>query len=148
MKELLDEGSIAARPLAVVIMITAYGNIELAVQALKVGATDFIQKPWDDEKLLSTILTGYKLRRSKLEIDQLKNKQKHLNQKLNGEYQHYKGESPAMKEVYATLSKVAATEANVLILGENGTGKELIAERYMRNPYAPRKYLWEWIWGP
>jgi DNA-binding NtrC family response regulator len=122
MKEVLQQD-----PLAVVILITAYGNIELAVKALKEGATDFIQKPWDDEKLLSTILTGYKLRRSKLEIDQLKNKQKHLNQKLNGAYQHYKGESPAMKEVYATVSKVAATEANVLILGENGTGKELIA---------------------
>jgi len=122
MKEILKQD-----PLAVVILITAYGNIELAVNALKEGATDFIQKPWDDEKLLSTILTGYKLRRSKLEIDQLKTKQQHLNQKLNGEYQHYMGESPAMKEVYTTLSKVAGTDANVLILGENGTGKELIA---------------------
>jgi len=122
MKEILKQD-----PLAVVILITAYGNIELAVNALKEGATDFIQKPWEDEKLLSTILTGYKLRRSKLEIDQLKNKQQHLNQKLNAEYQHYMGESPAMREVYTTLSKVASTEANVLILGENGTGKEVIA---------------------
>jgi two-component system response regulator HydG len=115
-------------PLAVIILVTAYGNIDLAVNALKEGATDFIQKPWEDEKLLSTVLTGFKLRRSKLEINTLKSKQQHLNQKLNSEHKHFIGESPSMKEVYNTIAKVAETDANILILGENGTGKELIAK--------------------
>jgi two-component system, NtrC family, response regulator HydG len=122
MKEILG-----GDPNAVIILMTAYGNIELAVDALKNGATDFIQKPWDDEKLLSTVLTAYKLRKSKLEIYQLKNKQQHLNQRINKEYNFFIGHSPEMKEIHTIISKVAKSDANVLILGENGTGKEIVA---------------------
>ena len=114
-------------PLAVILFITAYGDIEIAVKAIKEGATDFIQKPWDDEKLLVTIMTAVKLRKSNLEIKKLRNKQIHLNENINKSFNMFAGNSPEMKKVFKTIAKVAGTEANVLILGENGTGKELIA---------------------
>jgi len=114
-------------PLAVIVFVTAYGDIELAVKAIKEGATDFIQKPWDDEKILTTIITALKLRRSRLEIKKLKDKQKHLSENIDRYYDMYTGVSKAMQEIYNTVSKVAGTDANILILGENGTGKELIA---------------------
>ena len=114
-------------PLATVLFITAYGDIEMAVNAIKEGATDFIQKPWDDEKLLVTIMTAVKLRKSSLEIKKLRNKQIHLNENINKSFNMFAGNSPEMKKVFKTIAKVAGTEANILILGENGTGKELIA---------------------
>lgn len=114
-------------PEAVTIFITAYGDIELSVKAIKQGATDFIQKPWDDEKLLGTILSAYKLRKSKLEIQKLKNRQQHLSEAVSGQYTLFIGKSRSMNKVWKTVQKVAATDANILILGENGTGKELIA---------------------
>jgi Response regulator containing CheY-like receiver, AAA-type ATPase, and DNA-binding domains len=114
-------------PLATVLFITAYGDIEMAVKAIKEGATDFIQKPWDDEKLLVTIMTAVKLRKSNLEIKKLRNKQIHLNENINKSFNMFAGNSPEMKKVFKTIAKVAGTEANILILGENGTGKELIA---------------------
>ena len=114
-------------PLAVILFITAYGDIEIAVKAIKEGATDFIQKPWDDEKLLVTIMTAVKLRKSNLEIKKLRNKQIHLNENINKSFNMFAGNSPEMKKVFKTIAKVAGTEANILILGENGTGKELIA---------------------
>ena len=114
-------------PLAVILFITAYGDIEIAVKAIKEGATDFIQKPWDDEKLLVTIMTAVKLRKSNLEIKKLRNKQIHLNENINKSFNMFAGNSPEMKKVFKTIAKVAGTEANILKLGENGTGKELIA---------------------
>ncbi len=108
-------------PDAIVILITAYGDINLAVQSIKEGATDFITKPWDTEKLLTTLKTAYELRQSKLEVNSLKNKQKQLTEDLDKHFQMFTGTSGAMQEVQQT------TDANVLILGENGTGKELIA---------------------
>jgi DNA-binding NtrC family response regulator len=114
-------------PLATVLFITAYGDIEMAVNAIKEGATDFIQKPWDDEKLLVTIMTAAKLRKSNLEIKKLRNKQIHLNENINKSFNMFVGNSPEMQKVFKTIAKVAGTEANILILGENGTGKELIA---------------------
>jgi two-component system response regulator HydG len=114
-------------PLAIVLFITAYGDIEMAVNAIKKGATDFIQKPWDDEKLLVTLLTAVKLRRSNLEIKKLRNKQIHLSENINKSFNMFIGNSPEMQKVFKTIAKVAGTEANILILGENGTGKELIA---------------------
>lgn len=114
-------------PLTVILFITAYGDIEMAVNAIKEGATDFIQKPWDDEKLLVTILTAAKLRKSNLEIKKLRNKQIHLSENINKSFNMFVGNSQEMQKVFKTIAKVAGTEANILILGENGTGKELIA---------------------
>jgi DNA-binding NtrC family response regulator len=114
-------------PDAVVILITAYGDINLAVQSIKEGATDFITKPWDTEKLLTTLSTAYELRQSKLEVNNLKNKQKQLTEDIDKHFQMFTGISKSMQEVQQTINKVASTDANVLILGENGTGKELIA---------------------
>jgi DNA-binding NtrC family response regulator len=114
-------------PLAIIIFITAYGDIEMAVNAIKEGATDFIQKPWDDDKLLVTILNAARLRKSNLEIKKLRNKQIHLSENLNKSFNMFIGNSPVMQKVHRTIAKVAGTEANILILGENGTGKELVA---------------------
>ena len=115
-------------PSAVVILITAYGGVELAVKAIKEGAVDFIVKPWENEKLLATILAASKLRASRKEIDRLQDTQKLINEDLNGRYPQLIGQSPAMQRVFETIELVAKTDANVLILGENGTGKELVAQ--------------------
>lgn len=120
-------------PSAVVVLITAYGDVQTAVQAIKAGATDFVLKPWDNQKLLATIHSAMKLRESKLEIKNLKNKQKHLTEDLDNRFQDIIGQSQAMQSVYETIDRVAETDANVLILGENGTGKELIARAIHRN---------------
>jgi DNA-binding NtrC family response regulator len=114
-------------PAAVVIFITGYGDIELAVQGIKEGATNFILKPWDNKKLLATIMVNLKVRSSKQEFEDLKSKQKVL---IAGQDQGYEimiGSSLPMEQVLNTVKKVAITDANILILGENGTGKELIA---------------------
>jgi len=112
---------------AIVILITAYGDINLAVQSIKEGATDFITKPWDTEKLLVTLNTAYELRQSKLKVNSLKNKQKQLTEDIDKRFHMFTGASKAMQEVQQTIDKVAHTDASILILGENGTGKELIA---------------------
>jgi len=120
-------------PLAVVIFITAYGDVESAVQAVKSGATDFVLKPWKNEKLVSTISSAITLRRSKLEASSLKLKQKELSSSLDQPFNDLIGGSQLMQDVFSTIQKVAKTDANVLILGENGTGKELVARALHRN---------------
>ncbi len=119
-------------PLAVVIMITAYGDVELAVRAMKEGATDFVLKPWDNDKLVATVQSGLKLRRSKSEAENYRNKQTHLAGEIDKPFHNMIGHSAKFQEVARTVSKVAATGANVLILGENGTGKEVIAREIHR----------------
>jgi DNA-binding NtrC family response regulator len=114
-------------PQAVVILITAFGDVEMAVKALKEGATDFVLKPWQNEKLLATLATASKLKRSYNEVDRLKKAKQQLEQDINQPFKDIIGSSPAMSKVYKLIDKVAKTDANVLILGENGTGKELIA---------------------
>ncbi len=114
-------------PSSTIVFITAFGDIELAVKAMKEGATDFIQKSWDQEKILSTLLSAYTLRLSKLEISRLKSKQKHLKESIDRDFQLCPGVSKAMQEVMKIVDKVAKTDANILLLGENGTGKEVIA---------------------
>jgi two-component system, NtrC family, response regulator HydG len=114
-------------PNAVVIMITAFGDVEMAVRALKMGATDFVLKPWQNEKLIATINTAIKLKQSYLEVDKLKKAKEMLEEQISKPFSDIIGESPAIKEVFTLIDKVAKTDANVLILGENGTGKELIA---------------------
>jgi two-component system, NtrC family, response regulator HydG len=118
---------------AVVIFITAYGDAEKAVKAIKAGATDFVLKPWQNEKLLATISSGVKLRRSKAENSNLRSKQKELSAVLDQPFSEFIGTSTQMQQVFATIQKVAKTDANILILGENGTGKELVARALHRN---------------
>ena len=120
-------------PSAVVILITGYGDIELAVQGIKEGATNFLLKPWENKKLLATIKTSLQLRKSKVELHDLRTKQKVLMADQNQAFGNIIGSSPAMQQLMSTVSKVAATDANVLILGENGTGKELIARAIHRD---------------
>ncbi len=117
---------------AVVVLITAYGNIEMAVKAIKEGATDFVLKPWQNEKLLATISSAMKLSESKREIEVLLSKQKQLTSDLDSQFQEIIGASDEMQRVFSTIKKVAATDANVLIVGENGTGKELVARAIHR----------------
>lgn len=112
---------------AVVIMITAFGDVEMAVKALKEGATDFILKPWQNEKLIATISTAIKLKKSYNEVDKLRKAKQMLEEQISQPFRDIIGTSSAIKEVFTLIDKVAATEANILILGENGTGKELVA---------------------
>ena len=114
-------------PAAVVIFITGYGDIELAVQGIKEGATNFLLKPWENKKLLATITANLKVRESKKELEDLRSKQKVLIADQDSSYSEIIGSAPTMTQLLGTVEKVAKTDANVLILGENGTGKELIA---------------------
>ena len=119
-------------PAAVVILITAYGDVEMAVKAVKEGAIDFILKPWQNEKLLATISATLELRKSRLEAQRLRIQQKQLSADIDQPFQEIIGKSAPMKILYETIKKVAKTDANVFILGENGTGKELVARAIHR----------------
>jgi two-component system response regulator HydG len=114
-------------PNAVVILITAFGDVEMAVRALKQGATDFILKPWQNEKLVATISTAIRLKQSYNQVDKLKKAKEMLEEQISRPFSEIIGKSSAINDVFALIDKVAKTDANVLILGENGTGKELIA---------------------
>jgi DNA-binding NtrC family response regulator len=120
-------------PSAVVVLITAYGDVQMAVKAIKAGATDFVLKPWENEKLLATLFSAMRLRESRDTIETLKIKNHEINQEINDRYSEIIGQSPAMQKIFQTIDRVAKTDANVLILGENGTGKELIARAIHRN---------------
>jgi DNA-binding NtrC family response regulator len=119
-------------PQAVVILITAYGEVDLAVKAMKNGAVDFILKPWKNQKLLATVLSARQLRQSKKEIEKLKVTQENLADTLEQPYIDFIGYSPAIQRVKEIIDRVAATDADVLILGENGTGKEVVARAIHR----------------
>ena len=119
-------------PDAIVIMITAYGDIDLAVKCIKEGALDFVLKPWDNEKLLATIRSGCILRNSKKTIEKLLVSQKHLKEQIVKSYSPIIGKSAAMIKVFKLIKKVSQTDANVIITGENGTGKDLIAHEIHR----------------
>jgi DNA-binding NtrC family response regulator len=120
-------------PAVVVVLITAYGDVEMSVKAIKAGATDFVLKPWQNEKLLATLSAAMNLRRSYLEVDRLRSRQKQLIADLDQPYHEMIGVCPSMQHVFTTIEKVAKTDANVLILGSNGTGKELVARAVHRN---------------
>ncbi|HMQ07962.1 MAG TPA: sigma-54 dependent transcriptional regulator [Saprospiraceae bacterium] len=119
-------------PGAVVVLITAYGDVHLAVKAIKEGATDFVLKPWENEKLLVTLNAAMNLRRANEELKQLKSKQRKIYSDLDSSYSQIIGKSEAMSKVFSTIEKVARTDANILIYGENGTGKELVARAIHR----------------
>lgn len=111
-----------------VVIVTASGDIELAVKAIREGAVDYILKPWDHSKLLATINAAWKLRLSRLEASMLKSDNQHLKKEINKSgIKLVMGASPTMINVMNIVRKVACTDANVLIAGENGTGKELVA---------------------
>ena len=110
-----------------VIIITAHGDVEIAVRALKQGATDFIEKPWHNEKLLSTVRSTLELALSRREIGRLEQTRAALTDELQALTGQIVGRSEAMQSIFRTIEKVAKTDANVLILGENGTGKEMVA---------------------
>lgn len=128
-------------PNAVVIFITAYGDTEKAVQAIKAGATDFIPKPWESEKLLATVFSALQLRKSKDEISQLKKKVTVL-ESNRPPIPEIVGESSAMQSLFDTVEKLKNTDANILILGENGTGKDLIANLlYHSSPRSDNAFV-------
>ncbi|WEK18218.1 MAG: sigma-54 dependent transcriptional regulator [Candidatus Pedobacter colombiensis] len=111
----------------VVILMTAYGNVELAVQAIKKGATDFILKPWENEKLFATLSAASRLRQSNKKVKKLEKIHSSLQKDQARQFEHIIGNSAPIKHLQNTLLKVAPTDANVLILGENGTGKQVFA---------------------
>jgi DNA-binding NtrC family response regulator len=126
-------------PHAVVILITAYGEVDLAVKAMKHGATDFVLKPWKNQKLFGTILSALQLRKSKKEVEKLKVTQEKLSDDIDQPYLDFIGSSPPIQRVRELVDRVAGTDADVLILGENGTGKELVARAIHRKSLRKNK---------
>ena len=117
-------------PRIVVVMITAHGNVDTAVEAMKLGATDFVAKPWQNEKMVATVSASVELRLSRLETDSLRKTNQLL---LEDSASHpIVGDSGEIRDVLRVVQRAAPTDANVLILGENGTGKELVAREIHR----------------
>ena len=126
-------------PLLNVIVITAYGGIQTAVKAMKAGAVDFIIKPWQNERIISTVSAAIKLSQSNRNVALLRGRQDLLSSSIDNNFPEIIGESDAIRKVLNDIIKVAATEANVLILGENGTGKELVARELHRKSYRAKE---------
>ncbi len=126
-------------PTAVVILMTAYADLDMAVRAIKEGATDFVAKPWRNEKLLATVSAALALSRSRREAETLRSRGRQLSADLDQPFHDIVGTSAAMQDVFAVIGKVAATDANVLITGENGTGKELVARALHRSSARGRE---------
>lgn len=131
LKAILD-----ADPAAAVVMMTAYADTDKAVRAIKMGATDFVSKPWKNEKLLATLAAACRLRQSQRETESLKAKVETLSAPDRKEAPTVIGRSPAMMSVLTLVDKLAQTDANILLSGENGTGKDVIARLLAQN--SPR----------
>jgi DNA-binding NtrC family response regulator len=128
-------------PQVVVIMVTAHGNVNTAVDAMKFGATDFISKPWQNEKVVATVSAGVELHRSRVETESLRRSNQVLSEAV-APGNTIVGDSQQINEVLSIIELAAPTDANVLILGENGTGKELIArELHRQSSRADRVFL-------
>ena len=129
-------------PGAVVVTITAHGGVDVAVEAMKLGATDFIAKPWQNEKVVATLSAAVKLRRSRAEAENLKRANRALTEAVATPRQPMLGDSHAMRAVRSLIERSAPTDANVLILGENGTGKELVARAlFQRSLRSDRAFM-------
>ena len=127
-------------PQAVVILMTAYADTDMAVKAIKAGAVDFISKPWQKDKLLATLFSALKLKESQREVEQLKKQVELLNS--TGRDDVIVGESHVMQQIFSIIEKISRTEANILILGENGTGKDLIAKAiHNHSPRAGKAFV-------
>jgi len=122
----------ALMPDTQIILMTAYGDIEAAVTAMREGAADFVVKPWDNAKLIATVSAVSRLARAGREVASLQRRQRSLNEYLGQDFEQIVGSSPGLRAVLKSIEKVAQTDANVLILGENGTGKELVARAIHR----------------
>ena len=118
-------------PKMVVVMITAHGSVDTVVEAMKRGATDFVAKPWQNEKVVATLSAAVKLHRSRIEADSLRDANRLLVE-ASPASKTIIYESAEMQQVLSVVERTAPTDANVLILGENGTGKELIARELHR----------------
>ena len=119
-------------PTLVVIMITAHGSVDTVVEAMRRGATDFVAKPWQNEKIVATVSTGVQLHRSRIEAHSLRQANRALLEAATPTDDSIVGSSSQMQQVLLIVERAAPTDANVLILGENGTGKELIARELHR----------------
>jgi DNA-binding NtrC family response regulator len=120
-------------PQSVVVLITAHGGIDVAVDAMKLGATDFVAKPWQNEKLVATLTAAVLLGKTRNEANELRHTNQLLAQDTNNtQQQPLLAQSSVMQQVHSLIQRTAPTEANVLILGENGTGKELVAREIHR----------------
>ncbi|MDN3641320.1 sigma-54 dependent transcriptional regulator [Lutimonas halocynthiae] len=123
---------IGIRPQMVVILMTAYGEVELAVDAIKEGAFDFILKPWTNEKFLATINAGLELSKTKQKVSLLESANDALEGNISQKFGPVIGSSSAMQKIMKVVDKVSQTDANMLILGENGTGKQHLAREIHR----------------
>lgn len=123
----------ATHPETQVILMTAYGEIDLAVEAMKEGAIDFVVKPWENEKLNATVANAVALSTEKRNVKQLKSKQRTISSAIDSQYPTLVGRSASIQNILKVVDKVSGTHADVLILGENGTGKEVLARTIHRN---------------
>lgn len=125
----------------IVILMTAFGNVELAVQAIKQGATDFILKPWENEKLYATLSAASRLRQSTKKVKKLEKISSSLQNDRERQFENIIGRNPNLQHVQKVLTKVAPTDANVLILGENGTGKQVFAYELHKNSLRKKQFF-------